>query len=111
AEEALAAVKLAYEVGGGDVNDIDENGETALHGAVYRGGNVEVIRFLAERGAKLDVVNELGWMPVTAADGVEYTPDVLKRYPEAAALVRELMAAQRLPVPASTQPGREGRSD
>jgi ankyrin repeat protein len=107
-EEALAAVKLAYEVGGGTVNVIDENGETALHGAVYRGGAVDIIRFLAERGAKLDVVNKLGWMPVTAADGVEYTPDVLKRYPEAAGLLRELMAAQGLPVPASTQPGREG---
>ena len=38
-EEALAAMKLALEVGGGDVNDVDMDGETALHGAVYRGGN------------------------------------------------------------------------
>ena len=37
-EEALAAMKLALEVGGGDVNDVDMDGETALHGAVYRGG-------------------------------------------------------------------------
>jgi ankyrin repeat protein len=105
-EEALAAVQLAYEVGGGAVNDVNANGETALHGAVYRGGAIPVIEFLAERGAKLDAVNALGWMPVTVADGVEYTPAVLKRYPEAAALLRELMADQGLPVPASTQPGR-----
>jgi hypothetical protein len=45
-------------------------------------------------------------MPVTVADGVEYTPAVLKRYPEAAALLRRLMAEQGLPIPASTQPGR-----
>ena len=44
-------------------------------------------------------------MPVTAADGVEYTPADLKRYPEAAALLRRLMRARGLPVPESTQPG------
>ncbi|HUF74544.1 MAG TPA: ankyrin repeat domain-containing protein [Gammaproteobacteria bacterium] len=105
-EEALAAVRLAYEVGGGDVNAVNSQGDTALHGAVYRGGAIPVIEFLVGRGAKLDAVNEFGWMPVTAADGLEYTPAVLKRYPEAAALLRRLMAEQGLPVPASTQPGR-----
>ena len=105
-EEALAAVKLAYEVGGGAINHVDEDGETALHGAVYRGGAIPVIEFLAERGARLDAINSKGWMPVTAADGVEYTPAVLKRYPDAAAVLRALMRAQGLPVPASTQPGR-----
>jgi len=109
-DEALAAVKLALEVGAGDVNAIDGNGDTALHGAVYRGGAVEVIQLLADRGARLDVVNKKGWMPVTAADGVEYTPAVLKRYPEAAALLRRLMAARGLPVPPSTQPGSVGNA-
>jgi ankyrin repeat protein len=104
-EESLAAVQLALEVGGGDVNDINDSSDTALHGGVYRGGNISVIEFLVERGAKLDVVNSLGWMPVTVADGVEYTPAVLKRYPEAAALLRMMMAERGLAVPASTQPG------
>jgi ankyrin repeat protein len=104
--ECLAAMELALEAGGGDVNAIDKNGETALHGAIYRGGNVEAIRFLADRGAALDVVNSKGWTPVFVADGVEYTPDVLKRYPEAAALLRSLLAERGLPVPPSTQPGR-----
>jgi ankyrin repeat protein len=105
-DEALAAVTLALDAGGGDVNAIDANGETAMHGAVYRGGNLAVIQLLADRGAKLDVVNAKGWAPVTVADGVEYTPDVLKRYPEAAALLRRLLADRGLPVPASSQPGR-----
>jgi uncharacterized protein len=104
-EEALAAVKLALEAGGGKVNDIDKNGETALHGAVYRGGAIPVIQYLVDQGAKLDVRNKKGWLPVTAADGVEYTPAVLKRYPEAAALLRKLMKERGLPVPESTQPG------
>jgi ankyrin repeat protein len=105
-DECLAAMQLAHEAGGGDVNVIDKNGETALHGAVYRGGNVAAVQYLADLGARLDVVNAKGWSPVTVADGVEYTPDVLKRYPEAAALLRKLLAERGLPVPASTQPGR-----
>jgi ankyrin repeat protein len=109
-EEALAAVKLALDAGGGAVNDVNQNGETALHGAVYRGGAIPVIQFLADNGARLDVVNKKGWTPLTAADGVEYTPNVLKRYPEAAALLRKLMRAQGLPVPASSQPGSETAS-
>jgi len=103
-EEALAAARMILDLGA-DVNAIDDNGDTALHGAVYRGGAIPVIQLLADRGAKLDVVNKKGWMPVTAADGVEYTPAVLKRYPEAAALLRRLMRERGLPVPQSTQPG------
>jgi uncharacterized protein len=98
-EEALAAVKLALEAGGGTVNDIDQDGETALHGAVYRGGAIPVIQFLIDKGATLDVKNKKGWTPVVVADGVEYTPAVLKRYPEAAALLRKTMRDRGLAVP------------
>ena len=107
-EEALAAVKLAFEAGSSDVNAIDKEGETALHGAVYRGGAIPVMRFLIEKGARLDVVNKKGWTPLTAADGVEYTPAVLKRYPDAAALLRRTLRERGLPVPDSTQPGAGG---
>ena len=98
-EEALGAVKLALEVGGGQVNDIDQDGETALHGAVYRGGAIPVIQFLIDKGATLDVKNKKGWTPVVVADGVEYTPAVLKRYPEAAALLRKTKRDRGLAVP------------
>ena len=107
-EEALAAVKLAFDAGSSDVNAIDKEGETALHGAVYRGGAIPVMRFLIDKGSRLDVVNKKGWTPLTAADGVEYTPAVLKRYPEAAALLRRTLRERGLPVPDSTQPGAGG---
>ena len=54
------------------------------------------------------MVNKKGWTPLTVADGVEYTPAVLKRYPEAAALLRKTMRERGLPVPDSTQPGASG---
>jgi hypothetical protein len=34
-----------------------------------------------------------------AADGVEYTPNVLKRYPETAAFIRGVMRERGMPVP------------
>ena len=98
-EEALEAAKLAYEVGGGDVNDVNKDGETALHGAVYRGGAVPVIQFLADKGAKLDIENKKKWTPLLAAEGVVYASSGIRRYPEAAALIRKLMRERGLPVP------------
>jgi ankyrin repeat protein len=99
-EEALAAVKLVYEVGGGLPTDVDQNGETALHGAIYRAGSIAIAKFLIEKGAKPDVKNSKGWTPLIVADGVEYTPNVLKRYPDTAAFLRQVLAERGLPVPA-----------
>jgi ankyrin repeat protein len=93
-EEALEAVKLAHEVGGGHVDDVDKNGETALHGAVYRGGAVPVLEFLIEKGARLDVENAKKWSPLFAAEGVVYASSGIRRYPEAAALLREALVAR-----------------
>lgn len=93
-EEALAAVKLAYEAGGGDVNAIDSEGDTAVHGAIYRGGGIEIIEYLAAHGARLDVVNKRGWTPLVAAEGVVRNGSGLKHYPEAAELIRTLLRQQ-----------------
>ena len=108
-EEALAAVKLAFEAGGGSATDVDKNGETALHGAIYRAGSIAVARFLIEKGASLDVQNNKGWTPLTVADGVEYTPNVLKRYPETAAFLRQVMRDRGLPVPEPAQSPPSGK--
>jgi uncharacterized protein len=99
-EEALAALELTLEVGGGTVNDIDANNETPLHGVMYRGGALVLIDFLVERGANLEgIVNSRGWTPLRIADGVGLDGLAFVRYPEAAARLREHMRARGLPVP------------
>jgi ankyrin repeat protein len=98
-DEAIAALKIAYDAGSDDVNAVNANGDTAIHGAVYRAGSIGMLRFLLDKGAKPDVVNNKGWTPLIAADGVEYTPNVLKRYPDAAAFLRNALAERGLPVP------------
>lgn len=99
-EETLAALSLTLELGAGTVNDVNQRNETPLHGAMYRGGAIELIDFLVERGAKLEpVANSRGWTPLRIADGVALDGVAFIYYPEAAAHLRELMQAQGLPVP------------
>jgi len=99
-EEAIAALRLALEVGGGTVNDVNSRNETPMHGAMYRGGSLALIDFLVERGASLEgVVNSRGWTPLRIADGVGLDGLAFIRYPEAAAHLRELMRERGLPVP------------
>jgi ankyrin repeat protein len=99
-EEAIAALTLALEVGGGTVNDVNSRNETPLHGVMYRGGSLALIDFLVERGASLEgVVNSRGWTPLRIADGVGLDGLAFIRYPEAAAHLRALMQARGLPVP------------
>jgi ankyrin repeat protein len=94
-EETLQAVKLLGERGA-DVNEIDANGETAMHGAAYRGHN-SVVQYLADRGATLNVRNRIGWTPLTIADGVLYA-EFLKVHRHTAALLRQLLKERGLPV-------------
>jgi ankyrin repeat protein len=74
--EALDAAKLLVELGA-DVNAVDGNGDTALHGAAYRGAK-EIAQLLIDHGAKINVVNKIGWTPWIIADGVFY-PNTFNR--------------------------------
>jgi uncharacterized protein len=87
-EESLEAVKYSVSVGL-DVNAIDDNGETALHGTAYKGFN-KVAQYLADQGAKLDVRNVLGWTPLTVANGVMYS-NFYKSQRHTGALLAKLM--------------------
>jgi len=92
-EETLAAVALALKHGG-DINSVDRNGETAMHGAAYK-TLPNVVEFLATNGARIDIwnrTNKQGWTPLMIAEGrrignVKPSPETL------AALHRAMLAA------------------
>jgi ankyrin repeat protein len=101
-EEALEAVKLALELGG-DVNAVNANGETAMHGAAYKSAP-DIVKFLAEHGADEAVWNrrnKYGWTPMLIARG--YRPGNFKPAPATIEALREVLsdptAAEVLPPP------------
>jgi ankyrin repeat protein len=72
-EEVLEAVQVALDHGG-DINAVDKNGETAMHGAAYK-NLPEIVKFLARNGARIDVWNtrnKHGWTPLTIARGYRF---------------------------------------
>lgn len=95
-EEAHEATQLLLELGA-DINAVDDNGETAMHGAVY-GSFPSVIQLLADNGADPDLwkrPNRHGWTPLFIAEG--YRPGNFKPAPAAIAAVTGLMAREGLP--------------
>jgi hypothetical protein len=92
-EESADAVKMLLDLGA-PVNDVDRTGETALHGPAWRGSN-EAVTLLVEAGARLDVRNNRGWLPLTIADGVYYNARVMMNK-HTAKLLRDLMVARGL---------------
>jgi ankyrin repeat protein len=91
--EALEAVKLTLSLGG-DVNATDDDGFTPMHGAATRGAN-EIVRFLYDRGAHLDVKSkEEGWTPWTMANGVMLA-NTYKRQLATAEYLQHLMAGAK----------------
>jgi ankyrin repeat protein len=94
--DALEAVRLALEAGT-DVNAINEHGQTALHGAVYRAANT-VIEALIGAGARTDLADERGRTPLALAEqGFNQVASVIRRE-RAAELLRRL-ESQRLAGP------------
>jgi ankyrin repeat protein len=61
----LEAVKLLVELGS-DVNALGQNDWTALHGAAFTGEN-EIVKFLVEKGARLDAMSKFGETPLSTA--------------------------------------------
>ena len=68
--EALEAVKLLLDLGA-DVNTVDKNGDTAMHGAAYNISPL-VVKLLAEHGADPQIwskPNKAGGTPLFIAEG------------------------------------------
>jgi ankyrin repeat protein len=95
--EAVETIALLLDAGV-DVNAVDGAGRTAIHGAAMWGLD-QVVRFLAERGAKLDVKDKRGFTPLDAAEGkaggLGFDAATGDPHPATAALLRELKSAGR----------------
>ena len=91
--EVVEAIKVALELGN-DINAVDKNGETAMHGAAYK-QIPGAVRLLAERGAKVEIWNQKnrkGWTPLKITQGVHRGMNIQKS-PATEAAVREVMVA------------------
>jgi uncharacterized protein len=91
--EVVEAIKVALEFGN-DINAVDKNGETAMHGAAYKQVPAAV-RLLAEKGAKVELwnrKNKKGWTPLKITQGVHRGMNIQKS-PATEAAVREVMIA------------------
>jgi uncharacterized protein len=89
-DEAVEAVKLTLELGN-DVNAVDDNGETAMHGAAYK-NLPKVVQLLADKGANPAVwnrKNKHGWTPLSIAEG--HRPGNFKPSPESIAALQAVM--------------------
>lgn len=74
-ERALEAVTLCVDWGN-DVNAQSAgHGDTALHGAAYRGmhGGAKIAKFLIEKGAAVNVKNKRDWTPYMLAEGLYFS--------------------------------------
>jgi ankyrin repeat protein len=91
--DAPEALRLCLQWGG-DVNAINDEGYTALHGASFRGAN-EVVQFLVDHGAKMDVKNKEGRMPVNMAEGMHIGPGGWVEHDDTVALFHKLMASRQ----------------
>jgi ankyrin repeat protein len=87
---------------GADINAVDRDGETAMHGAAYK-NFPKAVTFLAERGAKIEVwnrKNRQGRTPIMIAEG--FRPGNFKPSPETVAALHAVLKDAGVPIPPPT---------
>jgi len=89
-DEYLEAAKLCLEKGA-DVNAINNQGFTPMHGATNRGFD-KMVQLLFDHGSKLDVKDKQGRTPMTFAEGVFLAVQPPVRKPNTIALLEKLMS-------------------
>jgi ankyrin repeat protein len=106
--EVVEAMQVALELGN-DINAVDNNGETAMHGAAYK--NLPgAVQFLADKGAKIEIWNKKnkhGWTPLIIAEGHRFGN--FKPSPETVAVFRKVMSAAGVSTVADAEPAVAGK--
>jgi uncharacterized protein len=100
-DEAIEAVRVLLGLGA-DVDAVDDNGETAMHGAAYQ-SRYKLVEFLAEQGADINIwnrKNKAGWTPLMIAQG--HRPGNFRLSPETVAAIERVMRAAGVEPPPPT---------
>jgi len=90
----LETVKLTHALGN-DINAVNSVGLRAIHGAANRGSN-DIISYLVENGALLDVADNEGRTPIDWAEGELTGARAPTRKPETISLLQQLQAKAAL---------------
>ena len=86
----LEAVKLLVGLGG-NINEVNDMGLAPLHGAAYRWSD-NVVAYLVEQGARLDIKDKIGRDPLAWASGVTTPSTPPEPSPRTMALIQKLVA-------------------
>lgn len=108
--EVLEAARLLLKLGA-DVNAVDDNGETAMHGAALK-NLPKVVQFLADHGAKIEVWNQennFGSTPLMLAQG--YRPGNFKPSFETIEAIQRVMLAAGVTPPTNAPSAVPNNSD
>jgi ankyrin repeat protein len=92
----IEALKLCLEKGA-DINAANAMGLTPVFGAANRGAD-DILAFLVEHGARLDVKDKEGRTPMVWAEGVFLATNAPERKPSTIALIEKLMKKDASPV-------------
>jgi len=114
-EESVELVKFLLEKGAG-INDANDDGITALHGAAYKGAN-KVVQLLVDRGADLAAkdkgedygfgVSTVRMTPLNWAEGVPIGMSSPIYHDDTVALMSRLMRERGIPVVYNTFQGQK----
>jgi ankyrin repeat protein len=106
-EEAVEAARLLLEIGA-NANAVDDNGETAMHGAAYQ-SRAQLAEVLAAAGADIKIWNQKnkwGWTPLMIAQG--HRPGNFRPHPDTITAIERIMRAQGVeppkPIPQQNRP-------